>query len=156
VIQTGKTLVFIGVPRRVYLSSHTQNRWRMCFLFYLHFCAAVMLVAHAFPLPYDSAVDVVWSFPDGTWIENLAVRQNGQVLCTSLTAAALYLVDPFRHTTELIHQFDPDEDLLGVTEIENDIFAVVSANISFTTSTASPGSAKLWRVDIRAWERVSR
>jgi hypothetical protein len=113
------------------------------------------IIVKAVPLRYDSAVGVIWTFPNGTWIENLAIRQNGEIVCTSLTTAVLYLVNPFQHTAKLVHQFSSDEDLLGITEIENDVFAVVSANISFKTSTATPGSANLWRVDIGAWARVS-
>lgn len=133
----------------------TRDLEKMRFSIYLWCSVATICLTHAIPLPYDSAVGVIWTFPNGTWIENLAVRQNGEVLCTSLTKAALYMVDPFQHTAQTIHQFDLGDDLLGITEIENDVFAVVSANISFTTSTAAPGSAKLWRVDMGAWEQVS-
>ncbi|KAF2095109.1 hypothetical protein NA57DRAFT_79597 [Rhizodiscina lignyota] len=120
---------------------------------YLWYSIVTASLVHALPLPGDSAVGVIWTFPNGTWIENLAVRQNGEVLCTSLTKAALYMVNPFQHTAQLVHQFDQGDDLLGITEVENDVFAIVSANISFTTSTAMPGSAALWRVDMAAWEQ---
>jgi hypothetical protein len=37
----------------------------------------------------------------------------------------------------------------------SDVFVVVTANVSLETNTAWPGSAKIWRVDARAWELVS-
>jgi hypothetical protein len=53
-------------------------------------------------LPLDPAngspVATLWTFSNETWIENLAVRANGNVLCTSLNRAAIYQVDPFKST----------------------------------------------------------
>ncbi|MCJ1291737.1 hypothetical protein MMC34_003282 [Xylographa carneopallida] len=109
------------------------------------------LVAQVLPFSNDSAAGVIWTFENGTWIENLAVRQNGEVLCTSLSKAALYLVNPFEHVASLVHQFEPTEGLLGISEIGNDVFAVASANVSLATSQAYPGSAKMWKVDMVAW-----
>ncbi|MCJ1316732.1 hypothetical protein MMC15_002053 [Xylographa vitiligo] len=107
--------------------------------------------AQVLPFSNDSAAGVIWTFENGTWIENLAVRQNGEVLCTSLSKAALYLVNPFEHVASLVHQFEPTEGLLGISEIENDVFVVASANVSLATSQAYPASAKMWKVDMAAW-----
>ena len=106
------------------------------------------------PFPNDDPVGVVWTFPNVTWIENLAVRQNGAVLCTSISASAIFQVDPFAHTETTIHQFAITDNILGIAEMQNDVFVVVSANISTTTSTAWPGSAKIWKVDMTEWELV--
>ncbi|MCJ1395533.1 hypothetical protein MMC18_008419 [Xylographa bjoerkii] len=108
-------------------------------------------VAQVLPFSNDSAAGVIWTFENETWIENLAVRQNGEVLCTSLSRAALYLVNPFEHIASLVHQFEPTEGLLGISEIENDVFVVASANVSLATSVSWPGSAKMWKVDMVAW-----
>lgn len=123
----------------------------LCFLL----LAYLSLVARAaLPIPYDLAVGTVWTFENETWIENLAVRQNGEVLCTSINRAALYLVNPFAHTETLVHQFEPTDGLLGISEVQNDVFVVASANISLATSTSYPGSAKMWKIDMVAWELV--
>ncbi|MCJ1417486.1 hypothetical protein MMC32_003830 [Xylographa parallela] len=125
-------------------------------MFILHLLLTCLLlvsasVAQVLPFSNDSAAGVIWTFENGTWIENLAVRQNGEVLCTSLSKAALYLVNPFEHVASLVHQFEPTEGLLGISEIENDVFVVASANVSLATSEAYPGSAKMWKVDMAAW-----
>ncbi|KAI7283741.1 hypothetical protein KC345_g2768 [Hortaea werneckii] len=99
----------------------------------------------------DSAVGSIWTFPNETWIENLATRQNGMLLCTSLNRFAVYQVDPFGHTAVVVHQFDSGEDALGITEVQNDIWIVATSNVNLTTSTAEPGSAKIWRLDMGAW-----
>lgn len=112
--------------------------------------------AQTLPIPDGSAVGVVWTFENETWIENLAVRENGEILCTSINRAALYLVSPFEHVASLVHQFEPTDGLLGIAEVQNDVFVVASANISLATSAAYPGSAKMWKVDMGAWELVSQ
>ena len=113
-------------------------------------------LSQALPFPDDSAVGTVWTFENETWIENLAVRENGEVLCTSINRAALYLVNPFEHVASLVHQFEPTDGLLGIAEVQNDVFVFASANISLATSAAYPGSAKMWKVDMSAWELVSQ
>ncbi|MCJ1385735.1 hypothetical protein MMC17_008858 [Xylographa soralifera] len=124
------------------------------FVFHLLLTCLLLIsvsVAQVLPFSNDSAAGVIWTFENETWIENLAVRQNGEVLCTSLSRAALYLVNPFEHVASLVHQFEPTEGLLGISEIDNDVFVVASANVSLATSEAYPGSAKMWKVDMVAW-----
>ena len=98
--------------------------------------------------PPDSAVGVLWTFPNVTWIENLAIREGGEVLATSINRAALYSVNPFSHVTTTVHQFDASDGLLGITEVTPDVFAVASSNVSVTTGAAQAGSSKLWKVDL--------
>ncbi|KAI6914435.1 hypothetical protein KC318_g13065 [Hortaea werneckii] len=99
----------------------------------------------------DNAVGSIWTFPNETWIENLATRENGMLLCTSLNRFAVYQVDPFGHTAVVVHQFDSGEGALGITEVQNDIWIVATSNVNLTTSTAKPGSAKIWRLDMGVW-----
>ncbi|KAI7369209.1 hypothetical protein KC354_g2091 [Hortaea werneckii] len=99
----------------------------------------------------NNAVGSIWTFPNKTWIENLAARENGMLLCTSLNRFAVYQVDPFGHTAAVVHQFDSGEGVLGITEVQNDIWIVATSNVNLTTSTAKPGSAKIWRLNVGAW-----
>lgn len=80
------------------------------------------------PLP----VDVVYDFPAATWIENLAVRGNGQILATQSGAPRVYLVDPFVPNEEavLLHEFNETASILGVAEGAPDVFYVCTANYS--------------------------
>ena len=102
---------------------------------------------HARPTGNDNAVGVIWTFPNGTWIENVAVRRDGNILATSLSRSAVYLVNPFEHTAVTAHQFAPPDGVLGITEIEDDVFVVVTAQVDLKTSKASPKSAKIWKID---------
>jgi len=118
----------------------------------LLFAVVIVAIAQSLPFPNDSAAGIVWTFDNETWIENLAVRENGEILCTSLNRAALYLVNPFEHVASVVHQFEPTDGLLGIAEVQTDVFVVASANVSLATSKAYPGSAKMWKVDMAAWE----
>lgn len=109
----------------------------------------------ALPLPDDRFAGVVWTFDNNTWIENIAVRSNGAILATSIDRHTLYSVDPFAHTANTVHTFAPTDRLLGITEIEDDVFIISSANESIATNEASPGSSKLWKIDMAAHDQVS-
>lgn len=102
----------------------------------------------------DNAVGSIWTFPNETWIENLAARENGMLLCTTPNRFAVFQVDPFGHTAVVVHQFDSGEGVLGITEVQNDIWIVATSNVNLTTSTAKPGSAKIWKLDMGAWSVV--
>ena len=104
---------------------------------------------------------IVHQFPNPTWVENIAVRQTGQLLVTLLTAPDLYLIDPIfagehPNSTQgatLVYSFAPLSALLGITETEPDhfyvvassspdyapgTFSVVSVDLSFYDSTKNP------------------
>jgi hypothetical protein len=106
--------------------------------------------ANSFPLTTptrdtnDLVLRNVTQFPNGTWVENLAVRSNGQLLVTLASAPELYLVDPIGGKQPLlVHQFPSVVGLTGIAEVEKDVFAVVGGNLSLTTFTSPPGSYSL-------------
>ncbi|KZP21480.1 hypothetical protein FIBSPDRAFT_953744 [Athelia psychrophila] len=86
----------------------------------------------------------IGKLPNGAWAENLAVRANGQLLVTLLTAPEIYQIDPFgSHETKLVETLPIGTGgLLGITEIQHDVFAVVAGNISLS------GSFSVWKVDV--------
>ncbi|KAI5456312.1 hypothetical protein BGZ63DRAFT_366961 [Mariannaea sp. PMI_226] len=98
----------------------------------------------------------VTQFPVGTWIENIAVRANGNLLLTSLTPnASLYeVLDPAcaasRHP-KVTRRFTIASitSLLGIAETGDDVFALAGGN--FTTTTGGvKGTWGLWAVDFTA------
>lgn len=96
---------------------------------------------------------LVYQFPDPTWIENTAVRSNGELLLTILRPyGALYLLaEPFDSQPRilLIHNFTSVSGLVGITEVKHDLFVATGGN--FTTSGLSTsGSSCVWTVDFRA------
>ncbi|KAI9808780.1 MAG: hypothetical protein M1825_003933 [Sarcosagium campestre] len=92
----------------------------------------------------------VWVFPNQTWIENIAVRANGQLLVSLLTSPDLYQVNPFKEEPPtLIHKFTDSASVFGITELEDDVFAVSVGNYSAVTFSTTPGTWSIWKVDLR-------
>lgn len=95
-----------------------------------------------------------WDFPLWTWVENLAVRSNGQILATVLQPdPTLWQIDPLKTQKQgqkptPIHSWPDKTALLGIGEIEPDAFAVVAADVTLVPEVAQT-SAEIWRVDLR-------
>ncbi|KAF7980947.1 hypothetical protein HWV62_36181 [Athelia sp. TMB] len=95
-------------------------------------------------------LETVGLFPNATWVENAAVRSNGQLLVTLLSTPAVYQVDPFHvQPPKLIQTIPGVTGLLGIAEVEPDVFAVVAGNLSLATVVSTPGSYSIWKIDVR-------
>lgn len=94
---------------------------------------------------------LVYEFPKGTWLENLAVRPCGDVLLTVLTSPDLYLINPLISNPKptLVHHFPSVLGLLGITETDPYTFYVVGGNLSFSTLSFAPDSVQIFRVQFR-------
>lgn len=90
-------------------------------------------------------------FPNVTWVENIAVRSNGQLLVTLFTSPDLYQIDPFQRncTPTLVAQFPDALGILGIAEIEEDVFAITKGNFSRFTGLVAPSSASVWKADFQ-------
>ncbi|KAJ2978282.1 hypothetical protein NUW58_g7545 [Xylaria curta] len=88
----------------------------------------------------------------GKWLENIAVRPNGDLLTTLLypTASLYTLKRPHSTTREfsLIHTFKNASGLLGITETSVDNFAILSTQLTDTLGPV-PGSSAIWGVSFR-------
>jgi hypothetical protein len=99
----------------------------------------------------------VHQFPLPTWIENLAVRSNGQILLTILTKPELYLLDPSNpEKVTLVHTFSEVGILSGIVEVEDDVFYVAGGNYSLDTFKAEHGSGRIWEVDMKSFDTDSK
>ncbi|KAK8108963.1 hypothetical protein PG984_014764 [Apiospora sp. TS-2023a] len=108
------------------------------------------IVAHLLDHGND-ALNLIYQFPNLTALENIAVRSSGELLVTLPTAPELYQVDPFHPVkASLVYRFPNATALLGIDEIEHDVFAVVVGTVN--PPTPVPGSFSVWRVDMRRFE----
>lgn len=93
--------------------------------------AVLLATAGAGSLASRIWVRTVYEFPN-SWIENIAVRDNGNLLLTFLLPQPdlVELCNPASHspTPRLIHRFDPFPGLTGITETSPDVFAVIAGN----------------------------
>ncbi|KAK4896924.1 hypothetical protein LTR27_005171 [Elasticomyces elasticus] len=118
-------------------------------------CIALLAFAShctAFPVASTSAqaIRTVYEFPNTTWVENLAVRPNGHILTTIIGLPEVWNVDPFLQTAELVYTFpSPANSVLGITETEPDVFAVVVGFFNPATISGLKGSYSIWSIDLR-------
>ncbi|TPX12638.1 uncharacterized protein E0L32_000815 [Thyridium curvatum] len=99
------------------------------------------------PLP----VSTVYSFPKGSFVENLAVRSNGEILVTRTTSAELVLLDPQRPGCAVpVYNFTKAglSGMTGITEYAPDVFAVLAGDYHFGKSVGV-GSWTLFSLDMR-------
>ena len=113
-------------------------------------CATLALVAlcSSHPAPRGE-VKVLYRFSNNSWVENLAVRANGQILASLLTGRELFLIDP-RHPgrASVVYSFTEAHAVTGIVEFEPDVFAVITGNYVFGTPSYGNGTWTLWRVDL--------
>ena len=96
-------------------------------------------------------VQTVSQFGLGYWVEDLAVRPNGQILAASLEPS-LYQVDPLGGPPTTVLTFPPPiTGIAGITETLPDVFYLAVGNISNRTISASPGTMSVWEVDLNKW-----
>ncbi|CAM6083701.1 unnamed protein product [Calypogeia fissa] len=107
-------------------------------------------VAHSSKL---DPVRTVFEFPKNTFVENLAVRSNGQILVSVITTPQLFLVNSVQvGEPTLIHNFTSALGVAGIAEYDEDVFAVITGNFSFVTDDVGPGTWAVWSVDLRGVE----
>ncbi|KAI0965691.1 hypothetical protein F4678DRAFT_485172 [Xylaria arbuscula] len=95
--------------------------------------------------------NLIHQFPNGTWVESLAVRANGQLVTTVTSTPDLYQVDPQKRCSPvLLHSFTGFTSLVGITETAPDIFQVVVGNSSLATFEGVKGSFSIFQVDLTA------
>ncbi|CAG8957245.1 hypothetical protein HYFRA_00009447 [Hymenoscyphus fraxineus] len=89
-----------------------------------------------------------------TWIENIRVRQNGQLLVTLLTSPDIYLIDTTPGSSaQLVHSF-PKLALLGLTEVKPDFFYIAAGNYSLATGLEN-GSFSIYSLDFTSYDSSS-
>lgn len=78
-------------------------------------------------------IRLIHEFPLGSWVENMAVRANGQLLVTMLTVPDLYLIDPTTNEMALVASFPEVIGLAAITEVQPDVFAGKHPSFLFYT-----------------------
>ena len=112
-------------------------------------CLLVSVLSTPHPRQQDyPQVRTVYEFPNETWIENIAVRANGNLLTTIITAPELWEIKPFTSQAELVHRFETVTSVFGIAEVQCDVFAVALGNWSYHHQV-QPGTWSVWSVDLR-------
>ena len=92
---------------------------------------------------------LVYQFPVGEWVENLAIRRNNNILLSLATSPSLYTLDPHRANPHpvLVHTFPSALSLFAIVETASDVFAVIVGNFTVAAGP-TPGSFSVWRIDL--------
>ncbi|KAH8589161.1 hypothetical protein B0O99DRAFT_637380 [Bisporella sp. PMI_857] len=94
------------------------------------------------------SLTVIEDIPALSNLENVAVRHTGELLVTSTSSSSIFQVSPDESKDHiLIAEIPASTALTGIVELEQDIFYVVSLNL--TGVIAVPGSNAVWKVDMR-------
>lgn len=103
-----------------------------------------------------ASVHTLYDFPASTFVENLAVRPNGQLLIDVLTAPELWLIDPATPGEAiLVHEFAGAQGLGGIAEYQTDVYAILAGNVSLSTGQGEVGSWSIWSVDLTGVDTTS-
>lgn len=86
--------------------------------------------------------------PNTQTLENIAVRSSGDILVTSVASPTLFgLSTRGDHPPVPVAEIPGVTGLLGIAELEKDVFYVVGSNL-----TSTEDSNGVWRVDIRDFQ----
>ncbi|KAH8824064.1 hypothetical protein DL96DRAFT_1742436 [Flagelloscypha sp. PMI_526] len=127
------------------------------------FFPAVLLALLAIPLIFASTSSssnyhTVYQFEDGTFLENIAVRSNGDLLLTSPVKPIVYTLNPHSlyPSPSIIFEFPNATGTTGIAEVYPDVFAVVAGVLNPQNATTEKGSLCLWTVDVGHHEPVGK
>ncbi|KAH8595289.1 hypothetical protein B0O99DRAFT_512639 [Bisporella sp. PMI_857] len=94
----------------------------------------------------------LFEFPNPTWLENFAVRPNGQLVITLITSPEIYLFDPITSGPPVkLFTIPQYLALLGIVEYTPDIYYFVAGNFTSpnTPESSGIGSYSIFKIDLR-------
>jgi hypothetical protein len=96
----------------------------------------------------DVKVETLFQFPNnGSWIDNIVVRSDGSLLFTRLDTPDVWLLNTTSGNATLAYSFPNVTSTFGISEIDDDVFAVVVGNFSTKTYKPDAGSFSVQRLD---------
>lgn len=102
-----------------------------------------------------ASVSTVYQLPNnGSFIDNIVVRQDGNLLLTRIDVPQVWSVDPSTHYGFIVHDFSFDNSNItscfGIAEVHpgSDTFAVVTGTFDASSFSSTPGSFALWKLDL--------
>ncbi|KAH8692017.1 hypothetical protein BGW36DRAFT_437822 [Talaromyces proteolyticus] len=127
--------------------------------FYLAFYVSATWISRVSSIPTPgeggSVLKTIHQFPNYTWIENMAIRSNGQILANDLSSGQIYLVNPqeYQVAPPVIAQFPNGTAITGIAEIEEDVFYTQSVQGNAYEVKFVPNTTVIWEVDIRGYRK---
>ena len=84
-----------------------------------------------------------------------AIRKNGQILGTDISAGKIYLVDPQNPQSEppVVAQFPNGTCIAGIAEVQEDVFYTQTALGDVYKFDFQPNTSAVWEVDMRHYSK---
>ncbi|KAH8895612.1 NHL repeat-containing protein [Thozetella sp. PMI_491] len=103
-------------------------------------------------------LQMIHQFPNGTWIENMAMRRNGQIMATDVAGSKIYLVDPKQPQSDpvVVATFDSGFAIAGITEIEDDVFYTTGTFGDVYHFQFRDNTSAVWEVDMRHYSKTGQ
>jgi hypothetical protein len=120
----------------------------------ISFMAAALPPSNAQSIPRT-----IYQWGNGSWVENIAVRFNGDLLVTLIDRPELYSIDPKNQAANLVTNLEDEADaisLLGITEMAHDVFVVIAGNFSIARGESDSASYSVWEVDFNRGGRCEK
>lgn len=100
---------------------------------------------------------LLYQYNTPTWVENFAVRKDGQILPARATSAVLTQLDLHLGTVSTIaNKSSVGSAIMGITEIVPDLFAMSTMYCDLSKLSCTPGTGITWSVDLRHTADVSQ
>ncbi|KAJ5112888.1 hypothetical protein N7456_001422 [Penicillium angulare] len=99
----------------------------------------------------DVEVKTLFQFQNnGSWIDNVVIRPDGSLLLTRLDVPEVWSVDADSGNATLAYSFPNVTSCFGISEIDDDVFAVVIGNFSTKTYAPTPGSFSVQKLNFKS------
>ncbi|KAJ5894873.1 hypothetical protein N7495_006564 [Penicillium taxi] len=102
-------------------------------------------------------VHTLYSFGNGTWAENLAIRANGDILVSRLDVPEVLLLDPLGVRDPItIASWDADTYMgcLGISETTTDVFYVITSSFNNESFVRTSGVNSIWEINLSAFSFI--
>ena len=117
--------------------------------------AALNILGSSFFTPFNQTdatlapVSSVHDFTPGTWLENLRVRKNGEILVTwTAPEPAIYQINASSDDAALVAKIPDLTSVSGIAEGLEDVFYVNALNLSLDTLQGQKGSNSIWELNL--------
>lgn len=99
----------------------------------------------------------VYQFPNPTWLENIAAMRNGSLLVSVIGQGNVQIVNPLvtPATAALVVKLPLANAVLGITELDDNIFAVAAGNVTPANAPVI-GSFSIWSIDLSNKHRSAK
>ncbi|KAI0148803.1 hypothetical protein GGR57DRAFT_504919 [Xylariaceae sp. FL1272] len=82
-----------------------------------------------------------------SWLENLAISENGDIFATRIDAPDIWKIDPRKGTGLKLAEIPQLTSLTGIVEIRPSEFVVLGLNLNADSSPVA-GSSQAWKLDV--------